>query len=105
MVKCGVSVTAAKGGGALAGFARPMPRASPKPFVKIMSRRHAPGPNFEIVPRDRAVRRWPARVRNDSMAAEQLGPRLQKIYSPCTDRHPDDIGMLIVALDRELRKQ
>src|ERR1700744_3495581 len=91
-------------GGALDVFARPTPCASPTPFAKIMSRRHAPGPNFEIVPRDRAVRRWPARVRNDSIAAEQLGPRLQKLYSPCTDRHPDDIGMLIVALDRKLAK-
>jgi hypothetical protein len=70
-----------------------------------MSRRNAPSPNLEIVPRDRAVRRVPARVSDESIEAQQLGPRLQKIYSPCTDQQPEDIRMLIVALDHKLQKQ
>jgi hypothetical protein len=69
-----------------------------------MSRRNAPSANFEIVPRERAVRRWPARVSKESLEAQQLGPRLQKIYSPHADQ-PEEIRTLIVALDRKLQKQ
>ncbi|MEA2840368.1 MAG: hypothetical protein QOF41_1698 [Methylobacteriaceae bacterium] len=69
-----------------------------------MSRRNAANPNLEIVPRDRAVGRVPVRVRDDSIEARQLGPRLQKIYSPM-DHQPEDIRTLIVALDRKLQKQ
>jgi hypothetical protein len=69
-----------------------------------MSRRNAPGPAFEIIPRDRPVRRSAGRVRQ-FVEAQQLGPRLQKVYSPCTDQHPNDIQMLMVALDRKLQKR
>jgi hypothetical protein len=69
-----------------------------------MSRRNAPNPNLEIVPRDRAVGRVLGRVRDDSIEARQLGPRLQKIYSPM-DQQPENIRTLIVALDRKLQKQ
>jgi hypothetical protein len=67
-----------------------------------MSRRNAPGPNFEIVPRDRPVTRRRMHARDELLEAQQLGPRLQRIYSPCTDQQPDDMRMLIVALDRKL---
>ncbi|MEA2855998.1 MAG: hypothetical protein QOH98_319 [Methylobacteriaceae bacterium] len=67
-----------------------------------MSRRNAPGPNFEIVPRDRPVTRQRMQARDELLEAQQLGPRLQRIYSPCTDQQPDDMRMLIVALDRKL---
>jgi hypothetical protein len=66
-----------------------------------MSRRNAPGPNFEIVPRDRPVTRLRMYARDDSPEAQQLGPRLQRLYSPCTDQ-PEDMRMLIVALDHKL---
>jgi hypothetical protein len=70
-----------------------------------MSRRNAPGPSFEIIPRDRPLRRLDARGLASSLEARQLGPRLQRLYSPCTDQHPDDIRTLIVALDHKLQKQ
>ena len=70
-----------------------------------MSRRTAPGPNFEIVPRDRALRRPDLHAGHESAEAQQLGPRLRKLYSPCTTEHPHDIRMLIVALDHKLQKQ
>jgi hypothetical protein len=69
-----------------------------------MSRRNAPGPSFEIVPRDRPLRRH-TRADDGSIEAQQLGPRLQKVYSPCTGQHPEDIRTLIVALDHTLQKQ
>jgi hypothetical protein len=94
-----------KGGGVLIDCATTMPLRITEPFVNRMSRRHAPGPNFEIVPRDRAVRRLPPRVRNGSIEAQQLGPRLQKLYSPCVDQQPEDFRMLILALDRKVQKQ
>ena len=40
-------------------------------------------------------------ARDDSPEAQQLGPRLQRLYSPCTDQ-PEDMRMLIVALDHKL---
>jgi hypothetical protein len=70
-----------------------------------MSRRNAPGPSFEIIPRDRALRRPDRRANDASLEAQQLGPRLQRLYSPCIDQHPEDMRMLIVALDRKLQKQ
>jgi hypothetical protein len=70
-----------------------------------MSRRNAPGPSFEIVPRDRSLRRLDARLNERSLEAQRLGPRLQKLYSPCTDQHPEDIRMLMIALDHKLQKQ
>jgi hypothetical protein len=70
-----------------------------------MSRRNAPGPSFEIVPRDRPLRRLDRRGNDGSIEAQQLGPRLQKLYSPCSAQHPEDISMLIVALDRKLQRQ
>jgi hypothetical protein len=70
-----------------------------------MSRRNAPGPSFEIIPRDRPLRRLDARVNEAPLEAQQLGPRLQRLYSPCTDQHPHDIRMVIVALDHKLQKQ
>jgi hypothetical protein len=69
-----------------------------------MSRRNAPGPAFEIVPRDRPLRRADARA-DGSIEAQQLGPRLQRLYSPSTGQPPEDIRMLIVALDHKLQKQ
>jgi hypothetical protein len=84
---------------------RPTPLRITEPFVNHMSRRNAPGPNFEIVPRDRAVRRLQPRVRIESIEAQQLGPRLQKLYSPCTEQQPEGIRMLVLALDRKLHKQ
>jgi hypothetical protein len=68
-----------------------------------MSRRNAPGPNFEIVPRDRPVTRLRMHARDESLEAQQLGPRLQKLYSPCADQQPEDMRLLIVALDRKLQ--
>ena len=70
-----------------------------------MSRRTAPGPSFEIVPRDRLVRGSESRALSRSVEAQQLGPRLQKLYSPASSQHPEDISMLIVALDRKLQRQ
>ena len=70
-----------------------------------MSRRNVPGPNFEIIPRDRPLRRRDARGNERSIEAQQLGPRLQKLYSPLSDQYPEDIRTLIVALDRKLQKQ
>jgi hypothetical protein len=70
-----------------------------------MSRRNAPGSTFEIIPRDRPLRRRDHHVDEGSIEAQQLGPRLQKLYSPLGDQHPEDIRMLIIALDRKLQKQ
>jgi hypothetical protein len=70
-----------------------------------MSRRNAPGPSFEIVPRDRPLRRLDTRGKDSSIEAQQLGPRLQRVYSPCSGQHPEDIRMLIVALDHKLQRQ
>jgi len=71
----------------------------------LMSRRNAPGPNFEIIPRDRPLRRVDARGNQRSIEAQQLGPRLQKLYSPLSEQPPEDICTLIGALDRKLQKQ
>jgi hypothetical protein len=70
-----------------------------------MSRRIVPGPTFEIIPRDSTLRRRDKRGDCGSTEAQQLGPRLQKLYSPTSDQHPEDIRMLIVALDHKLQKQ
>jgi hypothetical protein len=94
-----------KSGGVLIELPRPRLCASPSHFVKTMSRRNAPGPSFEIVPRDRPLRRRDMRADDGSIEAQQLGPRLQKVYSPCTGQHPEDIRTLIVALDHRLQKQ
>src|SRR3954451_3537347 len=73
--------------------------------VTLMSRRNAPGPSFEIVPRDRLLRRTDARAGHALAEAQQLGPRLRKLYSPSTAEHPEDMRMLIVAIDGKLQKQ
>jgi hypothetical protein len=70
-----------------------------------MSRRNAPGPSFEIVPRERPLRRLDTRDKEGSIEAQQLGPRLQRLYSPCNGQHPEDIRMLIVALDHKPHRQ
>jgi hypothetical protein len=74
-----------------------------KPFVNIMSRRTAPGPTFEIIPRDRPLRRTDVRANDGSVEAQQLGPRLRKLYSPAAAEHPDDMRMLIIAIDGQLQ--
>jgi hypothetical protein len=94
-----------KSGGVLIESATTTPLRITEPFVKIMSRRNAPGPSFEIVPRDRPLRRRDTRADDGSIEAQQLGPRLQKVYSPCTGQHPEGIRTLIVALDHTLQKQ
>ena len=68
-----------------------------------MSRRTAPGPSFEIIPRDRLLQRSHSRVNDGSIEAQQLGPRLQRLYSPASNQHPEDMRMLIVALDSKLQ--
>jgi hypothetical protein len=74
-------------------------------LVTLMSRRNAPGPSFEIVPRDRLLRRTDARAGHALAEAQQLGPRLRKLYSPSTAEHPEDMRMLIVTIDGKLQKQ
>jgi hypothetical protein len=74
-----------------------------KPFVTIMSRRNAPGPSFEVIPRDRLLRRTDARANDRSTEAQQLGPRLRKLYSPATAENPDEMRILIVAIDGKLQ--
>jgi hypothetical protein len=69
-----------------------------------MSRRNAPGPSFEVIPRDRLLRRRDTHARHESTEAQQLGPRLRKLYSPSTPEHPEDIRRLIVAIDGKLQK-
>lgn len=68
-----------------------------------MSRRTAPGPSFEIIPRDRLLRRTDVRASDGSVEAQQLGPRLRKLYSPAAAEHPDDMRMLIIAIDGKLQ--
>jgi hypothetical protein len=91
--------------GAESRLPRPFAFARPEPFVNRMSRRNIPGPAFEIVPRDRPLQRPDLRASHESAHAQQLGPRLRKLYSPCATEHPEDIRMLIVALDHKLQKQ
>ena len=67
-----------------------------------MSRRNAPGSSFEVIPRDRLARRMDTRAYQGSAEAQQLGPRLRKLYSLSSTEHPEDIRMLIVAIDRKL---
>lgn len=68
-----------------------------------MSRRNAPGPNFEIIPRDRPLRRLDARGNQRSLEAEQLGPRLQKLYSPPSEQPPEDIRSVMGVLARKFQ--
>jgi hypothetical protein len=39
-----------------------------------------------------------------SLEAQQLGARLQRLYSPCTDQQ-SEMNMLIIALDDKLQRQ
>jgi hypothetical protein len=104
MEKCGVFVTTVKAEGLIESATTTLLRIT-EPFVNIMSRRNAPGPSFEIVPRDRLLRRTDARAGHALAEAQQLGPRLRKLYSPSTAEHPEDMRMLIVAIDGKLQKQ
>jgi hypothetical protein len=104
MVKCGVFVTTAKAEGLIESATTTLLRIT-EPFVNIMSRRNAPGPSFEVIPRDRPLRRADVRANHGSIEAQQLGPRLRKLYSPPVAEHPDDIRMLIIAIDGKLQKQ
>jgi hypothetical protein len=103
IVKCGVFVSPVERGEALVDSSRAR-FAHHQPVVTMMSRRNAPNPNLEIVPRDRAVRRVPARLHDAPIEAQQFGPRLRKMYSP-VEQQPEDMRMLIVALDHKLQKQ
>src|SRR3954447_21841993 len=98
MVKCGVFVTAERGRGAARFVATAAFSRITKPFMNVMSRRTAPGPSLEIIPRDRLLRRADPRANHGSIEAQQLGPRLQRLYCPASSQHPDDIRTLIVAL-------
>ena len=43
----------------------------------MMSRRTAPGLSFEVIPRDRPLRRTDVRANDGSVEAQQLGPRFR----------------------------
>lgn len=71
------------------------------PIVNLMTRRNALGPSLEIVPRDRSVGPVDLHGLDDSVKVQQIGPRLQKIYAPCSE-HQLEMDTLIEALDRKL---
>jgi uncharacterized phage-associated protein len=50
------------------------------------------------------VRRVSPGLHDESIEAQQFGPRLRKMYSP-VEQQPEDMRMLIVALDHKLQKQ